>query len=33
VIRIYPPLTVTYEELDEGLALIKKSAAEMGIGE
>ena len=33
VIRIYPPLTVTYEELDEGLALIRKSASEMGIGE
>jgi predicted acetylornithine/succinylornithine family transaminase len=33
VIRIYPPLTVTYEELEEGLALIKKSAVEMGIGD
>lgn len=33
VVRIYPPLTATYEELDEGLALIKKSALEMGIGD
>ncbi|WP_277656793.1 aspartate aminotransferase family protein [Seleniivibrio woodruffii] len=33
VVRIYPPLTVTYEELEEGLALIRKSASEMGIGD
>lgn len=32
VIRVYPPLTVTYDELDEGLAIIKKTAEEIGVG-
>ena len=32
VIRVYPPLTATYEELDEGLAIIEKTAKELGIG-
>lgn len=33
VVRIYPPLTVTYDEMDEGLELIRKSASEMDIGD
>ncbi|MGE4319600.1 MAG: aspartate aminotransferase family protein [Deferribacterales bacterium] len=32
VIRIYPPLTASYEELDEGLGLIEKTARELEIG-
>jgi len=32
VIRIYPPLTSTEEEIDEGLEIISKTAAALGLG-
>jgi len=32
VVRIYAPLTISQEEMDEGLEKISKSADELGLG-